>query len=46
MVQCTPQNREMQEQRLKIKQFGQQMQNWATAGPVFLLGKPENWFGS
>ena len=32
MVQCTPQTREMQEQRLKIKQLGQQMQNLATEG--------------
>ena len=30
MLQCTPQMREMQEQRLKIKQLGQQMQNLAT----------------
>ena len=32
MVQCSPQTREMQEQRLKIKQLGQQMQNLATEG--------------
>lgn len=32
MLQCTPQMREMQEQRLKIKQLGQQMQNLATEG--------------
>lgn len=32
MAQYTPQTREMQEQRLKIKQLGQQMQNLATEG--------------
>lgn len=32
MIQNTPSSREMQAQRLKIKQLGQQMQNLATEG--------------